>query len=209
MLCDRSQASLLGQAEVQNFGVHAIGDKNIRGLDVAMHDAFAVRGVERVGNFDAEVEQRFEFERASADRMFQSFSVEAFHGQVGVAGVLADVVNGADVGMVQRGSSFRLAAETFESLRVARQIFREKFQRDETIQAGVLRFVHDAHATAAKLFDHAVMRNRAVNQGLGIVHAQRMLVARVPGSQRGGTCRSFFRLSPDIQPLSRSELDQR
>ena len=90
--------------------------------------------------------------------------------------------------MVQRGSSFRLAAETFESLRVARQIFREKFQRDETIQAGVLRFVHDAHATAAKLFDHAVMRNRAVNQGLGIVHAQGMLVARVPGSQRGGTC---------------------
>ena len=42
----------LGKAEVENLGVIAIGDENVRRLDVAMHDASGVRGVERVGDFD-------------------------------------------------------------------------------------------------------------------------------------------------------------
>ena len=96
--------------------------------------------------------------------MFQSFAVEAFHREVGVAAVFADVVNGADVGMVQRGSGLRFAAKPFQGLRVARQLFGQKFQGHETIEASVLRFVHDAHATAAQFFEHAVMRDGAANQ---------------------------------------------
>ena len=42
----------LGKSEVQNLGVAALGDKNIRGFDVAMHDAFGGRGVERVRDLD-------------------------------------------------------------------------------------------------------------------------------------------------------------
>ena len=44
-----------GEAEVENFGVAALGDENIRRLDVAVDDALGVRGIERVGNFDGEV----------------------------------------------------------------------------------------------------------------------------------------------------------
>ena len=47
-------AGHLREAEVENFGVAALGDENICGLDVAMDDAFGVRGVERVGDFDGE-----------------------------------------------------------------------------------------------------------------------------------------------------------
>ena len=35
----------------------ALGDENIGGLHVAMHDAFAVCGVERVGDLNGEVEE--------------------------------------------------------------------------------------------------------------------------------------------------------
>ena len=175
---------MLGQAEVENFRVVAVGDENIRGLDVAVNDALGVRGVERVGNFDAEVEQRFDFERTSADQVLQRFSVEAFHGEIGVAAVFADVVNGTDVGMIQRGRGFGFAAKTFEGLRVARQILGEKFQRDETVEAGVLRFVNDAHASAAQFFDDAVMGDDAVDERLGIVHVGGMLSGGARRCQR-------------------------
>ena len=46
----------LRQPEVENLGVPALGDKDVRGLDVAVDDAFGVGGVERVGNFDGQSE---------------------------------------------------------------------------------------------------------------------------------------------------------
>ena len=46
----------LRQPEIQNLGVAALGDKNIGGFDVAVDDAFGVRGVECVGNLNRQTE---------------------------------------------------------------------------------------------------------------------------------------------------------
>ena len=148
----------LGQAEIQNFGVAALGDENIGGLDVAVNDAFGVRGVERVGDFDGEREQVFDVQRAAGDAVLERLAVEKFHGDEGLAVLLADVVNGADVRMVQRGGGLRFALETGERLRIARDILRQKFQRDEAPQARIFGLVHDTHTAAAEFFDDAVVR---------------------------------------------------
>ena len=37
----------------------ALGDKDVGRLDVPMHDAFAVGGVERIRNFDGKRQQQF------------------------------------------------------------------------------------------------------------------------------------------------------
>ena len=71
----------------------------------------------------------------------------------------ADVVDGADVGMVQSGSGARFAPEALEGLRIAGDIVGQKFQSDEAAQARVFGFVDDAHAAAAELFDDAVVRD--------------------------------------------------
>jgi len=62
--------------------------------------------------------------------------------------------------MVQRGSSSRLAAKAFESLRVSRQLVGQKLQCDEAPQLRVFSFIDDAHTPAAQLFDDAVARYR-------------------------------------------------
>ena len=148
-----------GQAEVEDLGVSALGDENVGGLDVAMDDVLAVRGVERVGDFDGQAEQDVHFERTSGDAVLEGQAVEVLHGDEGLSIFFADVVNGADVGMVQGGGGFGFAAETLERLAVLGDVFREEFQGDEAIEAGVFGLVDDAHAAAAQLFNNAVVRD--------------------------------------------------
>ena len=81
---------------------------------------------------------------------------------------LADLVNGADVGMVQGGGGTRLAAETFQRLRVLGDVVRQKLERDKAAEASVLGFVHDAHTAAAELADDTVVRDRRIDHANGV-----------------------------------------
>ena len=47
--------SEFGETEVENFSGAAGGDKNVGGLDIAVDDSFGVRGIESVGNLNADV----------------------------------------------------------------------------------------------------------------------------------------------------------
>ena len=53
----------LGQAEVQNLGVAALGHKDVGWFDVAVNDAGGVGRFKRIGNFDGNGKQRLRFKR--------------------------------------------------------------------------------------------------------------------------------------------------
>jgi hypothetical protein len=143
--------------------VTAVGDKDIGGLDVSMNDTFGVRGVKRVGNVDAEREQRVQFHRASSGVVPQRLSLKILHRNKRLSILLADVVNGADVGVIEGRGGLGFALKAGKGLRIAGDIFRKKLESDETMEMGVLSLVNDAHATATKLVDDAVMRDGLAN----------------------------------------------
>jgi hypothetical protein len=129
----RGFGDLFCEAEVENFRLAAIGDENIRGLDVAMDDAFGVRCVERVGNFHAEGEKSVHVRGARCDALLDGLTLQQLHGDEALAVVLGDFVDGADIGMVQGSRGSRFAQEAFESLLVSGNIAGEKFQRDDAV----------------------------------------------------------------------------
>src|SRR5271157_574602 len=108
----------LRQAEVENLGVSALGYENIGGLDVAMDDARVMGSVQRLGDVNGQRQQRFRFQRTAADAMLQRHSIEKFHGNERSTVLLVNVVDGADVGMVQRRGGARFAAEALQRLPV-------------------------------------------------------------------------------------------
>jgi len=81
--------------------VAAAGDKDVGRLDVAMHDAHAVRGIERFGNIDRYREKILHIERSPIDTMLQSHALEVFHDHEDASALLANVVNSTDIRVIQ------------------------------------------------------------------------------------------------------------
>ena len=88
---------------------------------------------------------------------FSVAPIEKLHHDEGAAIFLADVVNGADVGVIESGSGLRLALKTAQGLRIAGNFVGQKLEGNETMQAGIFGLVNDAHAAAAQLFDDPVV----------------------------------------------------
>jgi hypothetical protein len=80
-----------------------------------------------------------------------------------LAVLLANIVNRADVRVVEGGCSLGFALEAGERLWVTGNIVGQELESDEAMETQVFRLVHDAHATAAEFLDYAVMRDCLVD----------------------------------------------
>ena len=79
--------------------------------------------------------------------------------------MLADLMDRADVGMIQSGRSTSFTTEPFERLRVLGYVFGKKLQRDETTEVYVLSLVDNTHAATAQLLNNVVVRDGLTDHG--------------------------------------------
>ena|ERR1700757_2013292 len=89
--------------------------------------------------------------------MFKSHPFQKFHHDERMTILLSDLMDRADVRMVQRGCSPRLTAESFERLLVLGEVFGQELQSDEAAKFGVFSFVNDTHPPTSQLLDDAVV----------------------------------------------------
>ena len=107
--------------------------------------------------------------------------------------VLANLVDRADVGMVQCRGGLRFSLETSESLGVIGHFVGQKLESDEAMEQSVLGLVDHTHPAAAELLDDAVVRDGLAN------HAQGCYGERVAKSMRpwiAGVAESQERCTP-------------
>ncbi len=110
-----------GNPEVHQLGA-CLRQHDVGRLQIAMDDARAMRFVERIGDVDR-VRHRFvERQRSISQPRGQRFSLDQFHHQEVDAVVLADVVQRADVRMVQCGDGLGFALEARTELRVGQRV---------------------------------------------------------------------------------------
>src|SRR5690348_13979597 len=91
-----------------------------------------------------------------ADQVLERCTIEKLHGNEGFTLMHPDLVDGANVGMVQGGSRARLAAETLQRLRIFSQVFRQELKGDEAAKLRVLGLVYHTHSATAQLLYDAV-----------------------------------------------------
>ena len=77
--------SELGKSEIENLRVAALGHEDVRGLDVPVHDAPPMRGVQRIGNLNPQFQHLFRRKWPTADEMLQRFTIQKLHSDESLA----------------------------------------------------------------------------------------------------------------------------
>ncbi len=147
----------LGDAEVEQLRPIAGEHEHVVGLEIAVVDAFGVRGGERA--CDAEPDRaRFGLaQRAARDPRLQRFAVEQLHCQERAAVVgVAEVEHLDDAGMADRADRACFGEEAADRVGTRRQVGAQDFHRGGTREQLVLRAIDRAHAAGAQLFGDPV-----------------------------------------------------
>jgi hypothetical protein len=129
-----------------------------------MDDAGAMRFVERSGNLHGVLERTDDRERSSRETNRQRLALDVLHHQEIDPLVMSDVVQRADVRVVQRRHGARLAFEALACVDIARDVGGQHLDRDGAIETGVARFVHVAHAAGADVRDECVRSDMAASE---------------------------------------------
>ncbi len=98
--------------------------------------------------------------------MPERLPLQQFHGDEGSPIYFVNLVDGADVRMIQRGRSLGLPLETAEGLCVVGKFVGKELQGDVATELQVFCLVHHTHAPAADPAEDAVMGDR-LPHGLG------------------------------------------
>ena len=114
-----------------------------------MHDAAFVRPFQPLTNFNTVLQNLLSRERALRQAVSQRLPLQKLHNQEVDAILMADIMQSANVGMVQRRYGAGFVVETLPGLGIAGQMTREDFDRDGAVQASVLGAIHLAHAAGA------------------------------------------------------------
>ena len=135
-------------------------------LDVAMNDAGIVRGGDRAGHLDHDVERFGHGQGAAGDALAERFAFVERHRQKQAAvRRLVDLVDGADVRMIERGSRLRLDDQPLLRVGVVAERRCQHLERHRPLQSRVFGLIDLAHAAGAN-----ERRNAVARQGIARIH---------------------------------------
>ena len=130
-----------------------------------MHDALAVRNLERIADLDAYVDDLVGCERVPSDLLVQTLAFQQFHGDEVLAVAFLDGIDRADVGVIQGRGGACLLLEALQGERVRSKSRERNFRADMASESGVLSFIHNTHTPATQFSQDGVVKKALPKQG--------------------------------------------
>src|ERR1700687_297864 len=137
-----------------------------------MNDGLCVSSLKGICHLMTEFGHSFNLQRPARNTMLECLSFEKLHDNETLAVVFVNVINGADMRMIQRRSCSRFAAEALNSRMVLGKALGKKFQADVAAETNVLGLIHDPHSASAQLFQNAVMGDGSPGHRKESVHSR-------------------------------------
>ena len=143
----------LGQAEVENLR-SALGEEDVRGLDVAVEDALGVGGVEGINECERDVDDGRDIQRSARQPLLERLALEQLHRDE--RWLCADVVNRADIRMIQRRGRAALALEPLDGLGIGLESIGQCLDCDDAVEPCVLGSIDLAHPARSERGHHRI-----------------------------------------------------
>ncbi len=150
-----------GDAKVGYFCTVITSDKDVLGFHITVDETGAVGVAQAIASLNGEVQgaadrQQGFFLVLLPDDLFERKAINEFHDDKVAVAVLADVVDGDDVGVGEVGGRMGFLLEVAQEAFVAGEAFVEHFDGDEAAQSQVLGAVDGGHTTAANTFEKSI-----------------------------------------------------
>ena len=154
---ERRPAAELGQPEVHDLGLALRRDHDVGALDVAVDDALVMGLAQAGGHLAGDLQGLLRLQRSAPELVLERLAVHELHGDIGPVLVLADLVDGADVRVVQGRGGLGLDEETLFEVGRVHEVRRQELQGHRPLELEVLGLVDDPHAAVAELLDDLVL----------------------------------------------------
>ena len=123
-------------------------------------------GLKPAGDLEGYFNRVMERQHPPFDPLLQGLAFEVFHADEHLAiGGLVDVVDDADVVVLQRGGGLGLVDKPLFCFGIPGQFRRKEFESDGALEAGVLGLVDDTHPSAPQVLDNPVVGNSGTDEG--------------------------------------------
>ena len=96
--------------------------------------------------------------------MFQGLAIQKLHNNESLTILVVNLVNDADVGVVQARCGFGLPLKAAQCLRISGYIIGKELQGNEAIESDILGLIDDAHGSATEFFKDAIVRDGLADQ---------------------------------------------
>ena len=137
-----------------------------------MDDALCMRRVQSIRALDGVFQQRLKLKRLILNGAIELPPLQQLHHDEMTAIHFTDVVDGANIRVIESRGRTRFSLKPFQRLRVFLHSLWQEFQRDTPAKARVLRLIDDAHAARAQLVRDLVMEKKLAYHRGGILPAK-------------------------------------
>ena len=122
----------------------------------------------------------------ASDDVLQGIPFQILHRDEGCVVFFANLVNGADVRMIQGRRGLGFALKAAECLWVFGYLFGQKLEGHEAAELHILGLVDDTHSATTEFFDDAVVRDCGADERIRAGHLLHILGLEPEASQRTG-----------------------
>ena len=121
-----------------------------------MNNAVIVCRDQRISDLPGVLQCIVHTKRAHGDAVVERLTLDVLHDQEVRAVLVADIVQGADVGMVETGNGVGFTTEARQPLRITGEVFRKDLDGDGPSETGVGSLVDFAHPARTDLADDLI-----------------------------------------------------